>query len=413
MASSTPVQSRAVDPYASYNSNIVNQLTGIVNRGSNVLDYDNSLQVVTDSTATDSLIVLPGIIYKDDMLIHITSQHTVDFTDPTHYVSASGDPFNTTPGIYYIVLEYTYIKSRPAPEAKIKILLPNQTSSFRSGNFPSLFFLKAVDVTVPSGNGTIGTLYDYDPSHQTTKREYVKNYASTEIFLPVFEASRDQSRIVYSPITDQYYFGYSDRWGSPIAGSTTIQGDTSGLDIGDLVRINAAGNFVLANASAANTTADGVVSQVGMDGLVQTVGRIGGVSTEIGSNVNVGDMVYLSTVEDGKITDEKTPQFVGRCMSITDATTVTIIFHRGEPTSILSLSKVLPSGGSWVLDSTSGLYSQTIDISSFGSHDVVVEVYDVTTKLEIEPSNIEFAPAGTITIWMPDNTHTLNVTIVG
>ena len=124
-------------------------------------------------------------------------------------------------------------------------------------------------------------------------------------------------------------------------------------------------------------------------------------------------MVYLSTVEDGKITDEKTPQFVGRCMSITDATTVTIIFHRGEPTSILSLSKVLPSGGSWVLDSTSGLYSQTIDISSFGSHDVVVEVYDVTTKLEIEPSNIEFAPAGTITIWMPDNTHTLNVTIVG
>jgi hypothetical protein len=72
MASNIPVQSRAVDPYASYNSNIVNQLTGIVTRGSNALDYENSLQVIADSTSsTDHVEVLTGIIYKDDMLIEI------------------------------------------------------------------------------------------------------------------------------------------------------------------------------------------------------------------------------------------------------------------------------------------------------------------------------------------------------
>ena len=75
MASSIPEQTRAVDPYASYNSNVVNQLTGIVTRGSDVLDYYNSLQVIpADGTSVlDHVQVLPGIIYKDDMLINITS----------------------------------------------------------------------------------------------------------------------------------------------------------------------------------------------------------------------------------------------------------------------------------------------------------------------------------------------------
>ena len=59
MASSIPTQSRAVDPYASYNSNVVNQLTGIVTRGADVLDYYNSLQVIPDSTSAIDHVVVP------------------------------------------------------------------------------------------------------------------------------------------------------------------------------------------------------------------------------------------------------------------------------------------------------------------------------------------------------------------
>jgi hypothetical protein len=199
----------------------VNQLTGIVTRGSNALDYYNSLQVVPDSTSVlDHVEVLPGIIYKDDMLIEVTSPHRVDFTDPSQYVVPPISTFlNPQVGIYYIVLEYTYVKSRPAPQARIKILLPDLTETFRLGGYPSLFFLKAVNVIDNSG-GEITDLYDYDPDNKSTRREYLRKYVGTEVGLPTFNAARDQSRIAYDPTDDQFYLGYSDRWG-PFGGSVS------------------------------------------------------------------------------------------------------------------------------------------------------------------------------------------------
>jgi len=408
MASSIPTQSRAVDPYASYNSNVVNQLTGIVTRGADVLDYYNSLQVIPDSTsAIDHVVVLPGIVYKDDMLIDITSQHTVDFTDITQYVSASGDPFNVEDGIYYIVLEYTYVKSRPAPQARVKILLPSQ----RGGSFTSLFFLKAVDVEVSGGSGSIVAMYDYDPDDPTVRREYVKTYAGGEVILPTHNQARDQARIAYDPTTDEFNFGYSDRW-APASGigASALQADTSTFQVGDLVYVNSSGTLSLAVSTAPATTADGVVTIVDTNGLVQTVGRVTGVGIESGATVTVGGIVYLSTAEAGTVTNQTTSQFVGKCIASDGTSIVSILFHRGEPTGAVAV--ILLAAG-WIFDGGSSLYYQDVDITSFGSSNVILEIYDRDTLLKISPSDIDFSVAGTARIWMTANTYNLNVTVIG
>ena len=409
MASSIPEQTRAVDPYASYNSNVVNQLTGIVTRGSDVLDYYNSLQVIpADGTSVlDHVQVLPGIIYKDDMLINITSEHTVDFTDPAQYVSASGDPFNTEAGIYYVVLEYSYVKSRPAPQARIKLLLPSQ----RGGSFTTLFFLKAVEVSTPLGAGQIDAMYDYDPDDETVRREYIKSYAGGEVHLPPHDQGRDQSRIAYDPITDEFSFGYSDRWTPASAlGSTGLQTDTAGFEVGDLVYINSSGNLALAVSTDPSTTADGVIVVADTFGLVQLIGSATGVSVESGSSVSVGGIVYLSSIESGTVTNQTTSQFVGRCIAYDATNNITILFHRGEPTG--AVATILLAAG-WILDGGSGLYYQDVDITSFGSANVIFEIYDRDTNLVISPSDIDLSVAGTARIWMSANTYNLNVTVIG
>ena len=88
MASSIPSQIRAVDPFASFNSNTVNKLTEMITRGSNGLTDYNALQVTSDSTAPlTQCVVSTGTIYKDDVMIDMTDPHVVDFTDSSHYVS--------------------------------------------------------------------------------------------------------------------------------------------------------------------------------------------------------------------------------------------------------------------------------------------------------------------------------------
>jgi len=334
MASSYPEQVRTVDPFASYNSNVVNQLTGIVTRGSNALDYYNSLQVVpNDST---SILVEPGIIYKDDMLIEITSQFIVDFTDPNHYITPPVNPFVAPDvGRYYIVLEYLYVKSRPAPKAYIKILVPAQTATYRAGGLPSLFFLKSIDVTLSGGYGEFGSLYDNDPTYPDTRREYLKHHAGTEVVLPTFDQLRDQSRVAYDPVTDKFYFGYSDRWGliEELTGGV-FKADTSAFNIGDLVYVDSAGNLDTAFGTLASTTADGVVRTVGVDdGVVQVSGEVQEVPVDSAVTLAVGDIVYLSDSEAGTITNVKSSpiwQFVGKVTEIISPSIVNILFVRGE-----------------------------------------------------------------------------------
>lgn len=426
MASSIPEQIRTVDPYASYNSNVVNQLTGIVTRGSNGLDICNSLQVVPDSTsAIDHVAVLPGIIYKDDMLIEITSQFRVDFTDPDHYVSATGDPFNTEDGIYYIVLEYTYRKSRPAPKAHIKILLPSQVPNYFAGGFPSLFFLKAVDVEVTGGAGSIAALYDYDPNNTQVKREYVHNHTGTEIFLPPFEQARDQSRMVYIPQEDEFYFGYSDRWGpAGGGGGSTINADTSGFAVGDLVYINSTGAVTLASAQFHSTTADGVVIRSSVNGLIKMSGLVYDVKVQPGQTVVTSSLVYLSTTNPGTVVPYRTSptwQFVGRCKGVVDSTSVNVLFVRGEPNGLVGLQYAISeygkaSGSAWLPDDATAptFVYQDLDISSFENTKTISTVWDSTSGYRIDPTNLEYLDDNTLRLWMPsDFDKDLDFLIIG
>ena len=108
MASSIPTQARAVDPFASYNSDTVNTLTRTVNYGEDSIAYAKSCDVVLDATSITEVVLQTGFVYKDDVWINVSAQHTVDFTDSDHYYNF--DSGFDEAGYYYIVLQYTFEK---------------------------------------------------------------------------------------------------------------------------------------------------------------------------------------------------------------------------------------------------------------------------------------------------------------
>ena len=416
MASSIPTQARAVDPFASYNSDTVNTLTRTVNYGEDSIAYAKSCDVVLDATSITEVVLQTGFVYKDDVWINVSAQHTVDFTDSDHYYNF--DSGFDEAGYYYIVLQYTFEKSRPAPQAQALIIKPSQRSAFAEGGI--WLFLKAVLVAGP-GPFYVVSVHNSDPENTDNKRLYVKNYAGPEVVLPSFSATRDQSRIAYNYDDDDFYFGLSDKWISLItAPKTTYIADTSGFSLGDLVYMSTDGSLSLAVARLGISTADGVVSKVDSNGYVQTVGEVSNVTPETGSDVGVGKILYLSGSEPGTVSDDQTDifsQFVGRCVAVPDSTSRTILFHRGEPLGVESaglstyVAQVTLSSGAWVL--SSGIYYQDVDISTIDERNAVITVWDSTTGFMIQPQNIEFVSTSIARIWMPVNTETLYVFVVG
>lgn len=328
MASDTPTQERVIDSYSSYDSDIVDKLTINLSREQNCLLADIDLQVTANDTT--SVIVSTGYAFQDNVLLHITSQHTVNFYDSDHYVSSGSYPEN---GYNYVVLNYNYTKSRPAPQASIKILKPSQRSILStSSNFQ---LLKVVKLEA----GIVQEVYDYDPDNTDNKRTTVYRYGAAEPFVPVFSALQHESKIIYDKDTDTFYFGVGDRWLS-LDGSISIIKDTTGLARGDLVYVTSTGDVQRASSSAAISIADGVVTVVGSltsspQGRIQVLGRVSGVPIEssVVGSVNTGNLLYLSSTEDGKVTnnEETDNQFVGRCLNI-DSTSLEMLFVCKEMT---------------------------------------------------------------------------------
>ena len=214
MAASIPSQERTVDPFASYNSNTVNHHTKMITLDNDVIANISSLRVTDAMDATSTAVfVSTGIAYKDAVLIQMTAQGTVDFNTADHYYDwdSPGLGFDEN-GYYYIILNYVYVKSRPAPQASYQILKPSQRGSFSTGG--SWLFLAAVLISGVGVSGAqIDEISDYDPDNPDNKRLYPKTYAGTETFLPTHNQTRDQARIAYDSTSDEFYFGYSDRWG--------------------------------------------------------------------------------------------------------------------------------------------------------------------------------------------------------
>lgn len=161
MGNPIPNQTRSVDPYASYNSNVVNALTRIVSNGQNVIlsSFPIRVDILTPTTAR----VSEGKCIKDDVFIEI-EQIDIDFADTDFYAAAAGSAF-LEDGMYYIVLDYNYVKSRPAPVASIKIIKPSQRANPAIFNSTSHMLLKVFDST----SNILLEAYDYDPEIPTNR----------------------------------------------------------------------------------------------------------------------------------------------------------------------------------------------------------------------------------------------------
>lgn len=421
MADSIPSQIRTVDPFSSYGSNVVNRHTKMVTFDEEGMANINSLRVTYANDATSTTVVVStGFAYKDEVLLHMDGTAIVDFNTADHYYDwdSPGLGFNEN-GYYYIVLNYVYVKSRPAPVASYQILKPSQRGAFSTGG--SWLFLAAILISGVGGAGAqIDNIFDYDPTDVDNKRLYVKTYTGTETELPDHNQTRDQSRVAYDPQADEFYFGYSDRWRSLGKGTGTVIKDTSGVAVGDLVYINGAGNVAEAILSAEVSSADGVVivsdTETGSPpGTIQMIGLVEDVPIEaarVGS-VAVGELLYLSGSESGKITDVKTTpivQMVGRCLAV-DGATVDMLFVRGDVVETNTAISVSTTLSAWTPDG--GSYRADVDISEIGIQYNTVTVVDDADDMKIEPQDIEFVSTSITRIWMPDNTHTLHVTVVG
>jgi len=419
MAASIPSQTRTVDPFASYDSDTVNKHTKMVTFDEEGMARINDLRV-TEALDSTSVIVSTGFVYKDQVLIHMTGQGIVDFNNPDHYYDYDDPVASPQDGLNYIILNYVYVKSRPAPQASYQIVKQSQRGTYSPGG--SWIFLACVDISFAGGVSPpiVNAIYDFDPEDQDNKRPYVKSYMGTETFLPDHNQTRDQSRVAYDSTADEFFFGYSDRWRALGKGTGTIVKDTSAHNVGDLVYIDGSGNVQKAILTAEVSSADGVVIVDDVEtgsppGTIQLIGLVGDVPIEaarVGS-VAIGELLYLSGSEAGKVTDVKTTpivQMVGRCLSV-NGTSVGMLFVRGdvvETNTAISISSTLSA---WTLDG--GSYRADVDISEIGLQYNVVTVVDGADDMKIEPEDIEFVSSSITRIWMPDNTHTLHVTVVG
>jgi len=411
MASSIPAQTRAVDPFASFNSDTVNQLTRMVSKGNDGLTSPRSIDVISDTTSPlDTVVVTPGTIYKDDVLISITANHRVDFTDEDQYVSF-GAGFNEA-GYYYIVLEYTYQKSRPAPQSRIKILKPSQIPHASLGT--SLFFLKAVLVSFNGISFEITSLHNADPTDTDVKRGYTPLYFGVEVFLPTHDLSTDIGRVVYETSTDSFWFGFSDRWGKISAG-VEVNIDTTGLYVGAICYTDSNGKAALASSTDINTGAEMSVSAVGLQinrsGRALLSGFVEGVRVETGVIIEVGQLLYLSSTEAGKVTNVKDSpyQVVGRALSGGNSgIPIDALFFPRDVLAFAIQGTIQPSD--WQYSASRDEWLEPLDISILDTTGAILaDFYDDDTGAWIQPSDLEITSNNTILrVWMTDGTHTLN-----
>jgi hypothetical protein len=325
MAIPTLYQERAVDPFASYHSNVVNQLVRVVTKGKDCILQPRALDVISDTTSPESkVIVTSGFCIKDNVLIWITQDYEVDFNNVDFY--PLGGNFNKV-GYYFVCLDYTYQKARPAPQARITILDPNQHNLLAS-----MMFLKAAYVIFDGTSMVISSLHDWYPTNPTIKREFAPYYFTAEPYLPEFDQVRDEARLVYVMSSKTIWYGGPDGW-LPFD-PAKIPLDTTSCSLNDLVYIGAQGKAHPAIATDPETCALAVAISIGGPsvGIGQILGKVSGIKLETGVECNAGDSLYLSDTQAGRVTPnapDEIAQYVGE--ALTDSTssqdgTITIIF---------------------------------------------------------------------------------------
>lgn len=172
MAITYPVQERAVDPYSSNRySSIINRLSRLVTSGSDVILYPFQSFQLTRLSDTE-VSISPGMCIKDDVLIHIKESFTLDFEDNADYIDNTGDMSST--GYYYMVLQYYYARSLPAPKASIKIIR-DIAGQYHTADYSERYvFLGAAkiifDTPIYKLEADPDCLYYTDPENSTATR---------------------------------------------------------------------------------------------------------------------------------------------------------------------------------------------------------------------------------------------------
>lgn len=202
MAIVTPDQIRSLDPYSDHRfSNTINRFNRIFTGGEDtIMPFDNQEFTLTKKTldgtdtiadviytwsANKSVQVGPGIVIKDDTLIHVKNSAYLDFTDPDIY-AGSGTGYNLfdSTGKYFILIDYQYTRSIPAPTAKYVVLKPSKRSTFLS-NRALYVYLGTANVTGTSGNYVISTVSLTDTDELNGNAEIKRpNY---EFTLPIVD----------------------------------------------------------------------------------------------------------------------------------------------------------------------------------------------------------------------------------
>lgn len=417
--SSKPSQTRTIDPFAPYNSNVANRLTRMLTQNDNVLLSRNSLSLIQDSTSPlTAVIVRTGSVFKDDVLIEVTTNHQVDFLDLTNYIQP-GAGFDEI-GYYYVVLEYTYVKSRPAPDADIKILKPSQRSSYiTSSSLLLLGVVKVINVGITQGIDLSDPFHNFDPENDGNKREYVKFYAGTETNLPTHDTFRDPSRLAYDSETDKFWLGYRDSWEEFGTGGSVINIDTTGTVVGQLCYVDSSGSAVAAIATSLTTGADIAIKTVGLavdnSGKALTSGIAEDVPIETAVVITTGDLLYLSETEAGKTTNVKTPEFyqvVGRALTSGDSANPIDIIFTPKVVLVETIEGTI-TVGSWAWDAPSASYYHDLDISTLEvTNAVISQFYDDADDKQIQPTDVQIRNTGAeLRVFMDVNTLTLNYMI--
>ena len=375
-----PIQSRFIDPYASFSSNSVSALTRVVTRGTNCLHSTHAIDVIFDSTSPlTAVIVTPGEFFKDDILFNFTNNFRVDLTAQDFY--ASGPAWNEA-GYYYLCIAYTYLKAIPPVKAAIKIIKPSQKYLFNTG----FLFIKCLQVSFNGATFQLDDLLDFDPSDTTVKRIFSQVYVGTEFEIPAFEQLRDEGRVIYVKSTDSLYYGTSQRWEEFSAVRDNMT--TTLCSVGQLAYVHSSGEVRPAIATAIETFADCAVLQIGDgetgDGKVRLVGRVDNVPIETirQGHIHPGQKLYLSTNEEGAVTNvitEPYSQYVGVCIDSSAVTSCTMWFMTGG----------MSSGGSGGMGSLYDRYQDLLLASIFKrlsvdafNNDDYIDTAETTAELD-------------------------------
>lgn len=165
MGNPIPTQTRTIDPYASYNSDIANRLTRIITDGDDCLIYPSPIEV---TAATDTTVLVnAGKCVKDDVVIEI-GNITIDLEDSDFYYDDTDGVWDTT-GYYYVVLDYQYQKSQTANTSSILVISPSQKYGESGVKYDTSrhLFLACLDVGVDGASYKIDNILENDPDYPT------------------------------------------------------------------------------------------------------------------------------------------------------------------------------------------------------------------------------------------------------